>query len=450
MTAYKAARKHTDSLLLIEHGPYGTTCARVGCMPSKLLIAAGHAAYHARQAGPFGVQIPEVIVNGKEVMQRVRSERDRFAQFSIDEVNSWPAEHKLRGSARFISPNVLEIGSHTRIEARSIVIATGSSPQVPDDLRETLGERLIFNDHVFDWQTLPKAVAVMGTGVIGLELAYALHHLGVRIRLLGRSGKVGPATDPAIAQACADLAQASMPCALQSSLRKARKTHNGVELTYETDGQTVTEEFDYLLMATGRRPNLAQLNLAAAGIELQDNGLPAQFNPLTRQVQNLPIFLAGDANQQHPVLHEAADDGHAAGTNAALYPAIEEFPRRASLGIVFSTPQIMLAGQNHKALTDSGVAFATGKVDFRNQGRSRVELVNQGLLHVYGEIGSGRFLGAEMVGPAAEHLGHLLSWAVQQRQTVGEMLACPFYHPVVEEGLRTALRDLQTALAKEG
>ena len=169
--------------------------------------------------------------------------------------------------------------------------------------------------------------------------------------------------------------------------------------------------------------------------------MPA-FDPLTRQIQDLPVFLAGDANNYHLVLHEAADDGHAAGNNAALFPHVQPFARRAPLSVVFSDPQIMLAGQSFKALTASGIDFATGSVNFQNQGRSRVELRNRGLLHVYGERGSGRFLGAEMVGPAAEHLGHLLAWAAQQQQTVAQMLACPFYHPVIEEGLRTALRQL--------
>lgn len=449
MSAYKAARKHTDRVLTIEAAEYGTTCARVGCMPSKLLIAPALTAHRARQAGGFGLEIARVHVDGVAVMQRVRAERDRFAQFSVDEVLDWPAEHRIRGHARFTAPRTLQVDEHTRIEARSIVIATGSSPIVPDDLRQSLGDRLIVNDDVFAWQDLPQSVAVMGTGVIGLELAFALHFLGVRVRLLGRSGKVGPATDPAIAAECAALVQDTLPCALQSRLLQARRTASGpgaaVELRFESDGEEYTESFDYLLMATGRKPNLSKLNLQAADIATDDKGMPA-FDPLTRQIEDTAIFIAGDANQHHPVLHEASDDGHAAGHNAARYPDVRAFQRRAGLNIVFSHPQIALAGRHHRQLTQAGVQFATGKLDFKRQGRSRIELQNQGLLHVYGEQGTGRFLGAEMVGPAAEHLAHLLAWAVQQEQTVAQMLACPFYHPVVEEGLRTALRDLQAQL----
>jgi dihydrolipoamide dehydrogenase len=90
--------------------------------------------------------------------------------------------------------------------------------------------------------------------------------------------------------------------------------------------------------------------------------------------------------------------------------------------------------------------FAEGSVSFEDQGRSRVMLRNKGILRVYAEIGSGLFLGAEMFGPAAEHIGHLLAWAAQQRMTVRSMLEMPFYHPVIEEGVRTALRDLNHKL----
>jgi dihydrolipoamide dehydrogenase len=116
------------------------------------------------------------------------------------------------------------------------------------------------------------------------------------------------------------------------------------------------------------------------------------------------------------------------------------------LAVVFSVPQLMIAGQSHAALQAAGTAFEAGEASFEDQGRSRVILKNQGAVRVYAERGSGRFLGAEMIGPAAEHIGHLLAWSVQRGDTVQQMLDSPFYHPVIEEGLRTALRHLQRAL----
>jgi dihydrolipoamide dehydrogenase len=121
--------------------------------------------------------------------------------------------------------------------------------------------------------------------------------------------------------------------------------------------------------------------------------------------------------------------------------------RRTPLAVVFTDPQLASVGLNLKQLEQQFKGrFEVGLVSFEDQGRSRVMLRNQGILKVYAEQGSGLFLGAEMFGPAAEHIGHLLAWAAQQRLTVSAMLDMPFYHPVIEEGLRTALRDLNHKL----
>jgi dihydrolipoamide dehydrogenase len=118
--------------------------------------------------------------------------------------------------------------------------------------------------------------------------------------------------------------------------------------------------------------------------------------------------------------------------------------RRAPLGLVFTDPQIAIVGRGFASLKSH--ALAAGEVSFEDQGRSRVMLRNHGHLRVYGDPATGRFLGAEMLGPDAEHIGHLLGWALQAQMTVEQMLQMPFYHPVVEEGLRTALRDLDARI----
>ncbi len=149
------------------------------------------------------------------------------------------------------------------------------------------------------------------------------------------------------------------------------------------------------------------------------------------------------------MLPEAADEGKIAGDNAGRYPDVRPGLRRTPLTIAFTEPQIATLGATYRQLCASGMPkFALGMVSFENQGRSRVMLQNRGMLRVYGEYGTGRFLGAEMIGPRAEHLAHMLAWACQARMTVDQMLEMPFYHPVVEEGVRTALRDLHADLAR--
>ena len=164
----------------------------------------------------------------------------------------------------------------------------------------------------------------------------------------------------------------------------------------------------------------------------------------TMQCGGSPIFIAGDANADVPLLHEAADEGRIAGDNAARFPDVHAGVRRSPLSVVFTDPQIAVVGSGWRGVRD--VAHVTGRVSFDDQGRARVMQRNRGRLHVYAEIGTGLLLGAEMIGPDAEHLAHLLAWAHQLQLTIGEMLRLPFYHPVVEEGLRTALRDAYAQL----
>lgn len=445
MTAWRSARAHTDSVLSIDHGPYGTTCARVGCMPSKLLIAAADAAHAVAGAARFGVHGGPLRVDGAAVMARVRSERDRFVGFVVDAVDAWPAAHKLVGRARFVDAHTLLVDEHTRVRAQRIVIATGSHPAHPAAWRQALGERLLVNDDVFAWTTLPASVAVVGAGVIGLELAQALHRLGVRVRLYARS-RVGPLTDPALQSLTRELFAAELPLTVGAHhLQPRREGDEVVVHCTDAEGRSDEQRFDYLLAASGRRPNVDGLGLETTGLPLDAGGVP-RHDRHTGQVGASHVFIAGDAGGERLLLHEAADAGRIAGDNAGRWPDVRVRPRRAPLAVVFSDPQIMLAGASHAELTAAGSVFASGGVSFADQGRSRVMGANRGALRVYADCDSGRFLGAEMVGPAAEHIGHLLAWSAQRGDTVQQMLDSPFYHPVVEEGLRTALRELQRAL----
>jgi dihydrolipoamide dehydrogenase len=146
------------------------------------------------------------------------------------------------------------------------------------------------------------------------------------------------------------------------------------------------------------------------------------------------------------LLHEAADEGRVAGYNAGHFPNIRRFAKSSPITVVFTEPQIMMVGESHRELSERKADFAAGELDYSDQGRARVMQVNRGLLRVYGERNTGRFLGAEMIGPSAEHLAHLLAWSHQSNLTVSQMLERPFYHPVIEESVRTALRHLNFAL----
>ncbi len=451
MGAYRAAKKHTDKVLLIEGGSYGTTCARVGCMPSKLLIAAADAAYHASKTELFGIRVNNINVDGKAVMNRIKNERDRFVGFVLESVEGFDEKDKIRGFAKFKDDHTLQIDDHSHVIAKRIVIATGSRPDYPEFLAAA-GNRLLTNDNLFELHDLPKSVAVFGPGVIGLELGQALSRLGVDVKVFGRSGSVANLQDEEMRRYAEKTFNEEFYFDAKARVISTIEKDNSVEVIYvDKAGHRITESFQYVLAATGRKANIDKLGIENTSIELNNKNIPI-FDELTLQTSVDHIFVAGDANNTLTLLHEAADDGKVAGTNAGSYPVIAHAQRRAPLSVVFTEPQVASIGLSLNQIEDLyadqiNMAYVVGQVSFEKQGRSRIIGKNKGLLNIYADQHSGEFLGAEMFGPAAEHIGHLLAWAKQQKMTVQAMLTMPFYHPVIEEGLRTALRNARGKLS---
>lgn len=446
LVAFGQVRKHSGNAVLIEGGDYGTTCARVGCMPSKLLIAAADAAHRARAAERFGVRAGPVEVDGAAVMDRVRRERDRFVRLAVQAMHRRIEDAALvRGHARFVEPGLLEIEDGSRIRAGRIVIATGSSTHVVPALRAA-GDRLVTSEDLFEWTGLPDSVAVFGPGVIGLELGQALARLGVRVRMFGVGGSIGPIRDPAIRALALECFREEFPLDPDAEVESIERVDDGVRVRWRDGAEVREERFDYLLAATGRRPNVGSLDLEHAGLALDERGLPL-FDRYTLQCGDAPVFIAGDVNNDVPLLHEAADEGRIAGANAGRWPDVRAGLRRCPLAIVFTDPQIAAVGLSRaEAEARCGDQLAVGGGSMRNQGRARTMGVDRGEIRLFGQHGTRRFLGAELFGPGMEHIAHLLAWAAQQRMTVPDMLDMPYYHPVLEEGLRTALRDLNGAL----
>ncbi len=444
LAAYRAAKAAGKRALLIEGGPYGTTCARVGCMPSKLLIAPAEAAHAVDRFAGFGLALEgRVKVDGKAVMARVRSERDRFVGFVTRGVDEIPDADKVRGRARFVDDRTLLVDERVTVHATSIVIATGSSPAYPAAWK-ALGDRLLTNDDVFELADLPESVAVFGPGVIGLELGQALHRLGVRVKVFGRGGGVGPLSDPAM-------------------LREARRIF-GDEFYLDTDAHAeVSRDGDEVVVRlsragrvgagralclparghrphrqcrrTGARADVARDRRQRRSAVRPDHAALWRFVDLHRRRRQQRRAAAARGRRRGP--HRGRERGDVSG-RASRACAGRCSP---SCSPIRRSRSSVAAGR-----ASADTPHVTGEVSFANQGRSRVMLRNQGLLHVYAETGTGRFLGAEMLGPDAEHIGHLLAWALQMNLTVAQMLEMPFYHPVVEEGLRTALRDAQAKL----
>lgn len=252
LNARREVEKRGGDALLIESGPYGTTCARVGCMPSKLLISAADVAHDIAGAEQFGVRVQKGWhVDGGAVMARVRRERDRFAGFVVKSTEAIPENQRLRGHARFLGPTTLQVDHHTRVEARTVVVATGSVPWVPPPFDE-LDDRIMTSDDVFELKELPESVAVVGTGIIGLELGQALARLGVRVAFFNPFEELGPFTDPEVGRVARDVLGAQLTLHLTTTVLSATSGADGVLLCWrDAEGAEHEGRFARILAAAG-------------------------------------------------------------------------------------------------------------------------------------------------------------------------------------------------------
>ncbi len=434
LAAERSARRNGATTLLIDEGFGGTTCASVGCMPSKLLIAAGNAMHAVGRASVFGIEASGKV-DGVAVMARVRKERDAFVAGVETSIDKLPEEVKIEARAKFAGATILSLSDGREVHARAVVIATGSSPAIPE-MFDAVRDRVLTNENIFELADLPGSIGVVGAGALGLELAQAMARLGVETMVFDTGDTIGGLKDTHVGKAYHAILSREMPILL------------GVELTVEPDGDGVKlawtglasgeRRFDYLLVATGRPPRVKDIGLETTGLALDDHGMP-DFDRETMQCGTAPIFIAGDADHDRAVLHEASAEGTIAGRNAASYPEVTPGKRTVPFAITFTHPNVAVIG---KIAKDDDADSVIGTASYDDQGRAKVEACNAGLVRFYADRRDGRLTGATMAGPAVEHSAHLIAWAIQSGWTATEVLDLPFYHPTFEEGMKGALRSI--------
>ncbi len=443
-SAYKEAIKHTQNILIINQGPWDTTCARVGCMPSKVLISSANRMYDIQHAEEVALTV-DAKIDTSQVMRHVRKLRDRFTASTLKDVESWDEKHKISGQAKFINANTIEVNQQ-QYQAKSFILAVGSTPNMDPAWTATLGKRYITSDEIFELEPIPQSLGVIGSGVIALELAQAMTRLGVKTTVFARSERVGSLTSPHLQQLARDEISAELDIKFGVVPKTVNAQAQGVLIHYEHEGDQ-SLEVDYLLSATGRRSNLSSLELEKIAPEFKDiRNLPV--NTASKQLADLPIFIVGDAFTQTPLQHEAAIEGRMVVKSCLSYPDHTQSKHTTPLSIVFSSPEMVISGQSHQQLSDQKIDFVVGKVSYENQGRARVLGKNRGAAEVYVDSNTRKLLGAELLVESAEHLGHLLTWMISEDLTVDELLDKPFYHPTLEEGLRTALSHARRQLSQ--
>ncbi len=421
------------SVVLINSGPEGSTCTRVGCMPSKALIEAA-TAYHTRERmDMFGLRgSGHLTVDGPAVMARVRAVRNMLVKAVVGRYHAVLDETQfIDGHARIVAPGCVEVnGEH--IETSAIIIATGSSPVLPPSFR-ALGEALLTTDTLFEEADLPKSLAVIGLGAIGCEIGQAMARLGVEVYGFDAAPAVAGIKDPVIAEKMMNYFRQDMSITTGTQVTPALGSDGRVNIQAGEQRYTV----ERVLASIGRRPNVGNLGLERLGVVLDAHGMPP-FDRETLQIADLPVYIIGDANADRPLLHESADEGMIAAVNI-IAGRRQPFRRRVPLAVAFTAPQIASVGAQLDELDAEATVIGVGYAEMN--GRARTKGMTNGLIRIYADKNNGRLLGAALAITDAEHMAHWLALAIEQEMTLIECLGTPFYHPVLEETLRDALQD---------
>jgi len=437
-TAGIAAAKQLEKLnakyLLIEEGDGGTTCAKTGCMPSKGLIEIAKKVNNVQSLTKDNfIQQNQFKIDTASVLKKVRTLRDHFVKRAIKGSEKFP---RIKGSAKFVNTNTIEVNGE-KISANNIIIANGSRPRIPDVFEE-VKSKILTTDNFFEQEKLPDSIAVVGLGVVGVELAQALARLGVKVQVYEEYKTIAGIQDEKVFHHALSLQQQYYPIHFNTKITKVTE-QAGKFLIEWKNGRL---EVDQVLLCAGRESNIDQLNLGKLGLDTTDTA-NTLYDSCTLQINDFPIYVAGDVSSQKMVVHEAAEEARVAVYNA-MHTKKKKLAKPA-LNIVFTDPPIARVGQSLNELDQEKCVI--GEFDFALQGRATLKGENHGVVRVYVNSRNGHILGAEMIAPGAENFAHLLMMAIQNEIPLHKLLQLPIYHPVLEEGLRQALVNAKSKSA---
>lgn len=397
---------------LVERDLMGGDCLNVGCVPSKALISAARTAAAARQASEFGIHVGDVRVDFAAVMERMRrlradiSPHDSAARFTDLGVDVF------LGEGRFTGRNELTVGD-TKLRFSKAAICTGARAALPD-IDGLSGTDPLTNETVFSLTELPARLAVIGGGPIGCELAQCFARFGSHVTLFERSSHILSREDTDAAQVVAgSLRQDGVDVRCDTAVEKVHRSDDGWQIHFENNGDTAQAEFDHLLLAIGRRPNVDGLGLEAADVHY-DEQKGIEVNDRL-QTSNSNIYAAGDVASKYKFTH-AADFLARTVIQNALFPGSKKASRLVIPWCTYTSPELAHVGHNEQSAEDAGIEFDTYTSEFEDNDRAVLEGETEGFVKVLVKQGTDEILGATIVGPHAGDLIHELTLALTVTQ----------------------------------
>ncbi|MGB8274580.1 MAG: FAD-dependent oxidoreductase [Alphaproteobacteria bacterium] len=423
--------------VLIERHKMGGDCLNYGCVPSKSLLAAGHAAQSSRQAGRFGVRTGAPAVDGRLVHDHVHGVIGAIAPNDSEERFTGLGVTVIRAAARFVSEREVEAGDY-RIKARRYVVATGSAPVVPPiaGLDQVPFET---NETIFERTAVPRHLIVIGGGPIGLELAQAHRQLGSEVTVL-ELFSILPKDDPELTAILRDrLIAEGIKIREQVRIERVDRSGAGVAVTLGGENAGERVEGSDILVSTGRKANVAGLDLEAAGITYSPKGIAVDARLRTT---NKRVFAIGDVAGSYQFTHIA---GYHAGIviRNALFRLPAKVDYRAVPWVTYTAPELAHVGMTEAAAREKGMAMRVLRWPFHDNDRAQAERQTTGLVKVIATP-KGRVLGASILGPSAGELIHIWVLAIAQNLKIGAIAGMIAPYPTLGEANKRAAGSFYT------
>jgi len=415
-------------------GELGGLCILRGCMPSKALLESAKRFRTIRSAAKFGLSAGSPSFDPTAIIARKRNLIAEFAGYRGGQLQNGPFD-LLRGTAEFTGPHSIVVqladGADVELQAKSILVATGSAQSVPP-VPGLSGATPLTSDELLDRESIPDSLVVLGGGPVALEMASYCRAFGAGVTIIQRSPQILRGTDRDCAEALADgLRQDGIEVVTGTKLLRVEVSGTEKRVTYLKEGTEAAVTGSEILNALGRH----------AVIPI---GLPAYQRDgkivvnLSQQTSLPHIFAAGDVCSPLEVVHIAIQQGEIAARNAAKLLAtrgesLERMDYRLNLFAVFTEPGFARVGATEEELSTVDIPFATAKYPFNDHGKSLVMGETHGFVKLIAHARSGEILGAAVVGPEAAELIHEVVVAMRFHATASDLASVPHYHPTLSE-----------------
>ncbi len=389
---------------LIERNKMGGDCLNFGCVPSKALISSARLLHAIRHADDWGIARPPVEPDFKRLFERMHERRAKIAPNDSQERFEKLGVEVIRGEARFVSPHEVEVDGR-KLRAKHFVIATGTRAARPK-IEGIESVRAFTNETIFDeLDAKPERLLVLGGGPIGCELAQVFARFGVRVTILQKGARLLQKEDQDVSALMQKrLETEGITILTESELKAVKPGSNGLSASIAHAGATCDEEFDALLLAAGRSPNIESLNLGAAGVKTGQRGVEVNDYLQTSQPH---IYAAGDVTGRYLFTHMADFQARIVVRNILM--PVQLLRQKANYSVVpwctYTDPEIARVGLSEDEAKTRGIEFDRFEKKMTEVDRAVVESADAGFAKVLVKRGSDKILGVTIV---AEHAGELL------------------------------------------